>query len=232
MFSGIKHIFFDLDDTLWDFEKNSSVVLRNLFLEFDLSSKLNTDFDTFYITYKQINSDLWRSYFKKEIDKQFLRNNRFDIVFQKFSYRNYDENLAATEHYLQRSPYGTHLKDNCIETLTYLKTKYKLHIITNGFKEVQYIKLNNCGLNPYFDKIIVSDEHNLTKPDEKIFRLAESLAGCVPQQCVMIGDNYESDVEGALNAGWKAIWFDPLPSPPKDGKINQISSLKELNGIL
>jgi putative hydrolase of the HAD superfamily len=229
MFSSVKHIFFDLDDTLWDFEKNSGVVLESLFTEFELSAKLNTDFNTFHTTYKIINSDLWKAYYKKEIDKQFLRNNRFEIVFKKFEYSNYDENLKATDFYLSRSPYGTHLKDGCLEILDYLKAKYKLHIITNGFKEVQYIKLNNCGLNKYFDKIIVSDEHNLTKPDPQIFRVAETLASCTANDCVMIGDNYESDVEGALNAGWKAVWLAP---PPKDGKINQIYHLKELAGIL
>ncbi|MGZ3900702.1 MAG: hypothetical protein ACXVNQ_09790, partial [Bacteroidia bacterium] len=96
MFTGIKHVFFDLDDTLWDFEKNSSHVLSTIFTEYDLSSKLKTDFHTFHTTYKEVNNDLWRSYYKKEIDKQFLRDNRFHIAFQKFDYHNYEENLVVT----------------------------------------------------------------------------------------------------------------------------------------
>lgn len=229
MFSSVKHIFFDLDDTLWDFEKNSQQVLQNLFVEYDLTTKLKTDFNSFHTTYKSVNSDLWRSYSKKEIDKQFLRNNRFDIVFKKFSYTNYEENLAVTEHYLQRSPYGTHLKAGCLETLDYLKNKYKMHIITNGFKEVQSIKIKNCGLNNYFGHILISDEHNLSKPDEKVFRLAETMAACKPADCLMIGDNYESDVEGAMKAGWKAIWYS---GEPKNDQINKIEHLNELKNIL
>lgn len=229
MFSNISHIFFDLDDTLWDFEKNSQHVLQNLFSEYDLSTKLKTDFNSFHTTYKSVNSQLWHAYSKKQIDKQFLRNNRFDIVFKKFSYNNYDENLEMTTHYLERSPYGTHLKPGCMDVLTYLKSKYKLHIITNGFKEVQRIKLNNCGLINYFDQILISDEHNLSKPDEKVFRLAETLAACKSDDCIMIGDNYENDVEGAMKAGWKAIWFS---SELKNGQINKIEHLNELKNIL
>lgn len=230
MFSSVKHIFFDLDDTLWDFEKNSSAVLEDLFSELGLASKLNTDFSTFHVTYKNVNSDLWRAYYKKEIDKQFLRNNRFDIVFKKFNYYNFSENLLATDNYLARSPYGMHLKDGCLETLNYLKSKYTLHIITNGFKEVQYIKLNNCGLNTYFTKIIVSDEQGLTKPDTEIFRLAESMASCKPEDCVMIGDNYESDVEGAISAGWKAIYFNDEIKP--NSSAGTIQNLRELMTFL
>ncbi|MGZ3920695.1 MAG: YjjG family noncanonical pyrimidine nucleotidase [Bacteroidia bacterium] len=229
MFTGIKHVFFDLDDTLWDFEKNSSLVLQNIFNEYDFSSKLKTDFETFYSTYKEVNNDLWRSYYKKEIDKQFLRDNRFHLAFQKFSYNNYEENLTVTDLYLQRSPYGTHLKPGCIETLEYLNKKYSLHLITNGFKEVQHIKLDNCGLRPYFNQIIISEEYQLTKPDEKIFRLAEFLAKCKKEECVMVGDNIESDIEGALNAGWKAIWLSP---PLKQEKIIQIEDLTQVKSFL
>jgi len=228
MYSGIKHIFFDLDDTLWDFEKNSEAVLVDLFEEYDLANKLQTDFYTFHSTYKVVNNDLWSAYYKKSVDKQFLRDNRFHITFQKFSYNNYEENLLVTEQYLVRSPYGTHLKTGCIQTLDYLKNKYSLHIITNGFKEVQNIKLDNTGLRKYFDHIIISEEHSLTKPDEKIFRLAEQFSGSIREECVMIGDNVESDIEGALNAGWKAIW---LTNTPNEVKINQIGELSELSGI-
>lgn len=229
MYSKTKHIFFDLDDTLWDFEKNSSLVLQILFTDYGLANKLKTDFNTFHTTYKEVNHQLWRRYYKKEIDKHYLRNNRFDLVFKKFSYSNYDENLQLTDHYLQKSPYGTHLKDGCFETLDYLKTRYSLHIITNGFKEVQNIKLNTCGLRPYFNQIIISEEHQLIKPEEKIFRLAETFANCKKEECLMVGDNYESDIEGALNAGWQAIW---LSSQPKEDKINQINDLTELKRIL
>jgi putative hydrolase of the HAD superfamily len=228
MFSSIKHIFFDLDDTLWDFEKNSSAVIKDLFHEYELALKLKTDFDTFHQSYKEINNNLWRSYHRKEIDKQFLRNNRFHLAFQKFSYNNFEENLLITELYLERSPFGKHLKDGCLETLSYLATKYQLHLITNGFKEVQHIKLNNCGLKSYFKHIIISEEHNLTKPDVKIFRLAESLVNSGKEHCLMVGDNYESDIEGAANAGWKSVYYSNAKTEQKTYTINHLLALKEI----
>ena len=224
-----KHLFFDLDDTLWDFEKNSGIVLKQLFLEFDLENKLKTDFDNFSKVYKKTNHQLWQQYSKKEIDKHHLRNNRFNIVFNKFDYDNYNENLEVTEHYLNRAPKGTHLKDGCIETLDYLKTNYHLHIITNGFKEIQAIKIDGCGLRDYFKNIIVSEEHQLSKPEEKIFRLAETFADAKQEECVMIGDNYESDIVGALNAGWEAIYFaEEKPESYSGRHILNLIDLKKL----
>src|SRR5437868_6888407 len=106
-----KHLFFDLDDTLWDFEKNSQLVLKDLFVEFSLSDKLRTDFDSFFKAYKAINLGLWAKYYKKQIDKQFLRDHRFNLTFKEFTYDNYAENLLITEQYLNRAPKGTFLKE-------------------------------------------------------------------------------------------------------------------------
>lgn len=224
-----KHLFFDLDDTLWDFEKNSALVLSDLFNEFELSGKLNTDFDTFLNAYKQINLLFWSSYNKREIDKTYLRNNRFHQTFKKFEYNNYSENLILTNHYLERAPHGKHLKLGCIETLEYLKQQYSMHIITNGFKEIQSIKIDGCGLRNYFNQIIISEEHNLSKPDEKIFRLAELFANTNANDCVMIGDNFESDIQGALGAGWEAIHFSENKTDDYNGKhIIRLEQLKAL----
>src|SRR4051812_27525854 len=101
-----KHLFFDLDDTLWDFEKNSSAVLKELFIEFAMAEKLNVDFDNFYLAYKIINQDLWSQYYKKTIDKTFLRNNRFNLAFGKFNYDHAGESLLVNEQYLLRAPHG------------------------------------------------------------------------------------------------------------------------------
>ncbi|MBA3680672.1 MAG: noncanonical pyrimidine nucleotidase, YjjG family [Bacteroidetes bacterium] len=225
----IKHIFFDLDDTLWDFEKNSGLILQQLFLEFDLTGKLKTDFNNFHTTYKKTNSLLWLQYAKKEIDKKYLRNHRFNLVFNQFDYDNYDENLIITDHYLNRAPNGKHLKEGCIDILEYLKQNYQLHIITNGFKEIQHIKIDGSGLRNYFSNIIISEEHNLTKPDEQIFRLAETLSGAKKEECIMIGDSFTSDVEGALNAGWEAIYFSLELDKTYTGR--SISNLGELRSL-
>jgi len=202
-----KHLFFDFDDTLWDFQKNSNAVLHQLFHEYELAEKLKTSLPEFLSAYKKTNYSFWSQYYKKQINKQYLRNHRFNETFKLFGYDNYVENLLITEQYLHRAPHGTSLKEGCVETLGYLKQNYKLHIITNGFKEVFGIKMNACGIRNYFDEVIVSEEHELVKPDERIFRLAEAFANTHANECVMIGDSLESDIEGALNAGWEAVYL-------------------------
>lgn len=222
-----KHLFFDFDDTLWDFQKNSLVILQDLFDEYKLEEKLKVNFDEFHLHYREINLQLWSRYYKKEIDKHQVRNHRFNIVFNNFGYDNYEENLEITHHYLTRTPKGTFLKDNCLDTLSYLKAKYKLHIITNGFKESQDVKIAGSGLRSFFSQIIISDEHQLIKPEEKIFRFAETLTGAEISDCVMIGDSLESDIAGAKNAGWDAIYFnEKIPSDYKGHSITNLSQLK------
>jgi putative hydrolase of the HAD superfamily len=229
MYGGIKHIFFDLDDTLYDFEKNSCMALEKLFAEFSMDSKLNTGFNEFHATYKKINSQFWSLYNKGQITKQYLRDHRFHETFKKFSYDNFHDNLEFNEQYLARAPHGPYLKDGCTETLEHLKSKYSLHIITNGFKEIQDIKLTKSGIKNYFRNIIISEEHGLSKPDEKIFRLAETLASGNKSECLMIGDNYESDIAGSLGAGWKAIW---LNADDHSEPVHSIKSLHELRSLL
>lgn len=228
MKEGINHVFFDLDDTLWDFETNSDRVLMQLFKEFDLDKKLNSSFTDFIQVYKEINAQLWRKYSLKEITKEELRNNRFEFTFQKFEYSNYNENLELTHHYLARAPHGKTLKEGCLDILEFLSKKYQLHIITNGFKEIQDIKLNGSGLKPFFKNIIISEEHNLSKPDPAIFKLAEKLAGANTNECIMIGDNKENDVDGALRSGWKAIYYHPVKHPDVPHQIVHLLELKEL----
>lgn len=222
-----KHLFFDFDDTLWDFQKNSTAVLNALFFEYQLGDKLKADLPQFLETYKKINLDFWSRYTKRLIDKEHIRNYRFHETFKSFGYDNYEENLLIRDEYLGRAPYGSCLKEGCIETLDYLKQNYQLHIITNGFKEIFAIKMNACGIRNYFDQIIISEEHQLVKPDEKIFRLAETFTNSKAEDCVMIGDSLESDVEGALNAGWEAIYLAENPSHGFDGKtILRLDELK------
>lgn len=224
-----KHLFFDFDDTLWDFQKNSMLILQELFLEYKLSEKLRVSFDEFHTHYRDINLQLWSRYYRREIDKQQVRNHRFNIVFNNFGYDNYEENLEITRHYLTRTPKGTYLKENCLDLLGYLEGKYKLHIITNGFKESQDIKIEGSGLRGFFSQIIISDEHQLIKPEEKIFRLAETLSGAEVSDCVMIGDSLESDIAGAKNAGWDAIYFkEEIPSDYKGHSITNLLQLKEI----
>ena len=226
----IQHVFFDLDDTLWDFKKNSHAVLKDLFIEFSLADKLKTDFENFFVEYRKVNRKIWSDYYKRAIDKVFLRNQRFHLVFKSFSYDNFDESLHISEHYLTRTPKGHFLKDHCLEVLEHLGTKYQLHIITNGFRDVQDIKLDSTGIRDYFQHIIISEDYDLVKPQKEIFVLAENLTGAHSSNCLMIGDSLESDVTGALQAGWKAILFDEEEREVFGGE--KIKNLKELKLLL
>lgn len=226
----IKHIFFDFDNTLWDFEKNSREALFQLFNEHSISHKCLTDFDNFINVYEAINHDLWHKYSLQLTSKEELRYQRFYKAFLHFNYDDIDLAHHWANEYLTISPFKTHLIEGTLEVLDYLKGKYELHIITNGFKEVQHIKLNSCNLYPYFSNIIISEEHGFNKPDVKIFELAQQLSNSDNTECVMIGDNYDTDILGALNAQWKAIYLakENIKTSSEHLHIASLNELKRL----
>jgi putative hydrolase of the HAD superfamily len=227
----IKHIFFDLDNTLWDFEKNSREALLHLFIEHKIEQYCETDFDNFIKIYEAINHELWHLYSLNQTTKEELRYQRFYKSFLHFNYNNLSLSHQWANDYLKISPYKTHLIDGAIDVLLYLKDKYELHIITNGFKEVQHIKLDYSNLKSYFNHIIISEEHGFNKPDIKIFDLAQQLADAQTHECVMIGDNFDTDIIGALNAKWKAIYLANIKKENEDINYSQISRLIQLKEL-
>jgi putative hydrolase of the HAD superfamily len=227
----MKHLFFDLDNTLWDFDRNSKTVLHDLFHKKELSAKLGVDFETFHAFYYKKNDELWHLYYFNRIKKEELRYKRFYDSFFYFGWDDIGLSKDIAEEYVKISPYSKHLKEGCIEVLDHLNSGYHLHIITNGFAEVQNIKIDNCGLRNYFKQIIISEEHGLTKPHVDIFRLGEKLANTSADKCIMIGDNWVSDIEGAVGAGWKAVYFNEIPKEELPN-ISFINSLHQLKNIL
>ena len=225
---NIKHIFFDLDNTLWDFEKNSREALSHLFLEHNIQLHCKTEFDSFIEIYEAINHELWHLYSLQKTTKEELRYQRFYKAFLHFNYDNLNLAHLWADDYLKISPYKTHLIDGAMDVLFYLKDKYQLHIITNGFKEVQHIKLDYSNLKPFFEHIIISEEHGFNKPDIKIFDLAQTLTASQIEECVMIGDNYDTDILGALNAQWKAIYLSDNEKENEDKNYSQINRLIQL----
>ncbi|MBC8172608.1 MAG: HAD hydrolase-like protein, partial [Chitinophagales bacterium] len=171
-FKHHKHIFFDLDNTLWDFSGNSRRILAEMYLEFNLSAKGITDFEAFHTQYKFRNEQLWNAYRLGEISREEVRLNRFLISLRAFEV--YDHGVASdmAEQYLIHTKKQTELIPHTIETLEYLQTKYQLHIITNGFEEVQHFKLKNCGIEKYFKTVTTAEEARSLKPDIKIFQTA------------------------------------------------------------
>lgn len=227
-----RHLFFDLDRTLWDFEKNSRQALSILFHELNLREKI-PNFHDFYHKYKLVNSDLWVLYGKGKLTKEELRTTRFEKTLHKFGIVDSVLNQSLNDGYIELSPNQKHVFPNAIETLTSLKKDgFNLHIITNGFKEVQYRKLKNCGFEPFFDVIVCSEEVGKNKPAPEVFHHAMNKANTSPSKSVMIGDDLQVDILGASNAGMKTILFDPEKKYRKYSGEYRIQSLEEIPEIL
>lgn len=205
----VRHLFFDLDRTLWDFEKNSEKALHTLFHSLGLDRNI-PDFHFFHSVYKEKNAALWKAYGNGKISKEYLRSARFEVTLSAFDISDREITEKLSQGYIELSPRQTALFPGALTTLETLKTMgFPMHIITNGFKEVQYIKLENSGLAPYFDSVVCSEELGKNKPSPDIFHYALKKANARAENSIMIGDDPEVDIVGALNAGMKAVLFDP-----------------------
>jgi len=227
-----KHLFFDLDRTLWDFEANSKKALQILFRDLALNDRIE-HFNHFHHTYIRVNAELWKLYGKGKIKKEELRDSRFRRALEHHEI--FDDHLATrlSTGYLDISPRQTLLFPNTLETLTDLrKQEYRMHIITNGFEEVQYIKLKESGLESFFDIVVCSETVGYNKPDQRVFQHAMERAGTNPTDSVMIGDDREADISGAMRAGMRAILFDPQGQYGKTPGESKISNLNELPLLL
>ena len=231
LMKDVRHIFFDLDHTLWDFEKNSSEAITELFDQFDLHKKIKSLPD-FLEEYQKVNAVYWHRYNKGEIDKQTVRYGRFFDIFSNYKIEDYkDLAVKFADEYLIIAPTKKNIFPFTHDVLTYLKLKYRLHIITNGFKEVQTIKMSTTNLNEYFDVIICSEDVGVNKPNPKIFYEALKKSGSSISESLMIGDTYEADILGAQNIGMKTIHFNPKKEPKKTESI-EIHCLSELKRLL
>ena len=204
-----RHLFFDLDRTIWDFDKNSTVALKWI-IEDEKIPALKLAFESFHIVYKEENAKLWDAYGRGLISKEKLRYARFENSLAKFSI--YDEQVIKRfgDAYVELSPLQKHLIPGAINAIEGLKKMgFQLHIITNGFKEVQHMKLENCGLSAYFKEIICSEDVGVNKPNPDIFHHARKRANVSASKSLMIGDDYHADIHGATAAGIRAIFFNP-----------------------
>ncbi|NDP28125.1 MAG: noncanonical pyrimidine nucleotidase, YjjG family [Flavobacterium sp.] len=226
--TNITDVFFDLDHTLWDFEKNSALAFETVFRMQDLEVNM-PEFLKFYVP---INREYWERYRKDEITQKELRFGRLKDTFDLMELRIDDLIIGQiSENYLHYLPKYNHLFDGALLILDYLKPKYNLHIITNGFAEIQGNKLNNSYITPYFKTITNSEMAGVKKPNPKIFDYALGLAKTHKENSVMIGDCIEADIQGALDAGLDAIFFNESNVPVTDN-IKQINHLLELKKYL
>ena len=226
-----KHLFFDLDRTLWDFEKNSVKALEIIFEKRELDT-IFPDFNHFIKTYKGHNEHLWDLYKQRKIKKEELRNERFLLTLRDFGV--HDPILAEHmgDDYVELSPLQTVLFPDTIEVLNKLKSKYQMYIITNGFVEVQYKKLKNSGLEQYFERVITSEEARASKPNPEIFHAALSAANAKKTESLMIGDDLENDILGAKKFGLDQVYFNPNKESHQENVTFEINKLKQLTEIL
>lgn len=226
--TNITDIFFDLDHTLWDFEKNSALAFETVFKMQDLEVNMN-DFLQFYVP---INREYWERYRKDIVTQKELRYGRLKDTFDLMEFSIEDEKIdILSEQYIHYLPKFNFLFDGTIEILDYLKPKYNLHIITNGFAEIQENKLNNSYITHYFKTITNSEMAGVKKPNHKIFEYALDLAEAQKESSIMIGDCIEADIQGALDAGLDAILFNESNAQVADN-IKQVNHLLQLKKYL
>lgn len=228
MSQHIKHIFFDLDHTIWDFDRNAQETLLELYEAYQLSNLGLKSATAFIEKYTANNHSLWQQYHLGEITKEKLRQDRFRNTFLELGVKPELVPQKFEEDYVRISPTKTYLFEGANKVLAYLQNKYQLHIISNGFKETTLTKMDLSGLNPYFTNVIISEDVGINKPDRMIFEHAINKANAKIEESIMIGDSLEADIRGAQNFGMLAIFFNPLNVvQPHDVKW-QILHLEEL----
>lgn len=196
-----KHIIFDLDRTLWDFDKNSMLALQEMYAQFELEANGVGGFETFHHHYKMINAGLWDDYRKGLVSRETLSLNRFLNTIRVFKMDDVALAEKMSDFYVKAVSEKTILFPEVHETLTYLQPRYALHVLTNGFADVQYRKLDRSGLRNYFTHIITSEEAGAHKPSPWIFKYALEKIGATAKECLMVGDDPDVDLGGARDAG-------------------------------
>jgi len=226
-----RHIFFDLDRTLWDFDNNIQEAFHDLVRKHDLLPTVGS-VKNFMGVYNKFNDFLWRDYRDGKLAKEVLRWKRFQLTLQHFGIENVMFSMIIGEDFLTLCQMKDRLLPDAHEVLQYLKENYYLHIITNGFEEVQLSKLENCNLNQYFTGIITSESVGVQKPDPWIFEYALEVTGAHKSESLMIGDDMEIDIKGAMNAGIDHVFINSTNCLHNESVTYEISSLIELKDIL
>lgn len=225
------HIFFDLDHTLWDYEYNSRKVLREMYAHFGLNKHLSSTCDEFILSFCDANATLWHAFNLGQITRNEIRNDRFVKILKQCGCGDLPLGDTLSDYYLYHCPRQTRIMEDADLILDYLNRKYHLSIVTNGFDDVQYVKLQSCGLDKYFKNVFTSDTVGHKKPDPQIFEHALEVLGVDRRQVLMVGDNPVTDIQGAKNAGITPLLFNPFGTTRSDCQL-QVSRLTELMKIL
>ena len=227
-----KNLFIDLDDTLWDIHLNGRECLEEIYLDYGYAEYYPT-FSDYYAVYMPGNLRLWAMYRQGEIRKEELIVERFLAPVRDFGIDDPEYARRLSDDFLDRTTRKTRLVEGALELLDYLKPRYRMHILSNGFREVQYKKIENSGLKSYFDKIILSEDAGINKPHPDMFTYALKNTNSRRDQTVMIGDSWDADMVGAYQSRIAQIWFNPASEPP-DGfePTHTVQTLAEIKDIL
>ncbi|WP_080237199.1 YjjG family noncanonical pyrimidine nucleotidase [Spirosoma rigui] len=227
-----RHLFFDLDHTLWDFDRNSAESITELFDTFRLADAgiaSAAEFSTHFIA---INRQLWADYDRNIITHGYIRENRFPMVFKSLGV---DASLIQADlnaEYLNILPRKPHLLESAREVLDYLKGRYTMHIITNGFAEIQAVKMDSAEIAHYFTHVITNGLVDAKKPDPAIFNYAMEVSGANVAESLMIGDSYGADILGAKGVGMDTVFYNTAGLVVEDKPTYDIRHWSELMAIL
>ncbi len=227
-----RHIIFDLDHTLWDFTKNATETLHELYDTHQLAVLGDFSAQQLCDTFEEVNYHLWKLYNRGEYDQQRLRSERFGLILTQLGVAADDIPLNLADDYLRICPTKSHVMPHTVPILNYLRQHYELHILTNGFTEVQAIKLQSAHLTDYFTTVVASDTTGHKKPHRPVFDYMLRQIDAHSEACVMIGDNLETDVLGARNAGIDQIFYNPGRTKHHESVTYEIACLSELQDIL
>ena len=223
-----KHIFFDLDHTLWDYDKNTNETICDLYAMYQLEKFNLFSPEEFIKAFFEVNNELWRKFNFGQIEQAAMRRSRFNLIFNKLGLHNGDVPLGIEDKFLQTCPTKPHLLPHALAALDYLHKKYTLHIITNGFDDVQFTKLKSAGIDRHFREVITSDNSGYRKPDREIFEHAMKKAGASRSDAIFVGDNPDTDVAGAINAEMDFVYYNPARLPHGLKVLYEIDSLDRL----
>lgn len=229
----IQHIFFDLDNTLWDHRRNAYLTIKQLFEKEEIALKYGIDFEEFHSVYHEINEKLWEDIRDGIIDKEYLRKHRFYDTFRHFNVDDEQLSMYFEEHFLDKILNHNELVEGATYILDYLKAKnYTLHIISNGFKEVTERKCILSGIDQYFQTITSADTVGVRKPRPEIFEYSLKLAEASKAESILIGDDWIADVVGAQNFGMDVIFFNVLKETRQEEGLKVIQHLLQIKEFL
>ena len=227
-----KHIFFDLDRTLWDFDAAAEVAFERIYEQYNLKSLGIPSAHEFHEVYHPLNERLWELYREDKITKADLNRTRFLKPLEHYGIHDVELADHLSEDYVYWSPRIVRLVPGTMELLEYLKPKYHLHLITNGFEEVQDTKLTLSGMKPYFETLTVSEEVGVKKPNPEIFQYALRKAHATAEESLMIGDEMDVDIDGARAAGIDTVLFNPRGEKIDGERTFEVRNLLEIKQIL